>query len=422
MGMNFQSCSCLRPTGQEEKKSEFNPDSMNTLHNKNSINNNRNRHLSLNSEIRDSNLAISTSREKTNFLLKDDRAFSFRFLEKSKTKNPDKIPIIQAIFRAFIYRKNFFKSKGIKEILKKNSDEIIHEKEIEYINEKVLETDRIIKKEFNDDFLIKLQVKDSTKGIRPSKKKIKTDCLIRKDSNGEDCFYRGELDLDGNFNGYGELYLKSGKKYEGKFTDGKLNDKGRLIDLFGIKCYEGIFKDNKLMDGKGRIIEIKEDGSKIRYVGDIKNMKREGDGFEQKDDVGYMGQFSNDLKHGYGKATYNDGDFYEGDFLNGKQTGKGVYQWKNKDKYEGDFLDGKMHGKGKFFWPDGSTYDGYFVNNLREGEGVYKSKDGMIYKGHYKAGKQHGKGILINKKGEKREVEYVEGKLVKKEKINENEQ
>ena len=44
----------------------------------------------------------------------------------------------------------------------------------------------------------------------------------------------------------------------------------------------------------------------------------------------------------------------------------------------------------------------------------------MIYKGHYKAGKQHGKGILINKKGEKREVEYVEGKLVKKEKINEN--
>ena len=72
MGMNFQSCSCLKPTGQEEKKSEFNPDSMNTLHNKN---NNRNRHLSLNSEIRDSILAISTSREKTNFLLKYYIAF-----------------------------------------------------------------------------------------------------------------------------------------------------------------------------------------------------------------------------------------------------------------------------------------------------------------------------------------------------------
>ena len=423
MGLHFQTCSCLK-SGQEEKKSEFYPDSINMFNSNNTkINTNRNRHLSLSSEIRDSNLPSSTSREKTNFLLKgDNKTFSFRYLEKAKTINPESIQIIQAIFRAFLYRKNFFKNKGIKELLKKSSEEIIHEKESEYINENLIETDKIIKKEFNDGFLVKLQLKESTKGIRPSSKKIKTDCLIRKDSKGEDYFYRGELDLEGKFNGYGELYLRSGKKYEGKFKDGKLNDYGRLIDLFGIKCYEGYFKDNSLLDGKGKIIEIKEDGSKIVYEGDIKNMKREGNGIETKDDYTYMGPFRNDLKHGHGKVTFNDGiASYEGDFNNGKMTGKGIYQWKNRDIYEGDFVDGKMHGKGKYKYFEGATYEGYFVNNLREGKGVYTKKDGRIYKGNYKAGKQHGKGVIINKNGEEREVEYFEGKLVKKGKIYENE-
>ena len=194
-----------------------------------------------------------------------------------------------------LYHENIEKQTRLeKKGASKNSDEIIHEKEIEYINEKVLETDRIIKKEFNDDFLIKLQVKESTKGIRPSKKKIKTDCLIRKDSNGEDCFYRGELDLDGNFNGYGELYLKSGKKYEGKFTDGKLNDKGRLIDLFGIKCYEGIFKDNRPMEGFGRIEFT--DGS--YYIGEVKYFEPHGKG----------------TKYGRYNDVINSGFFFMGEY------------------------------------------------------------------------------------------------------------
>lgn len=89
-----------------------------------------------------------------------------------------------------------------------------------------METEEIIKKNFNDNFLNKLQIKKSTR-LNP---RIRTECLIRKNIKGEEGLYRGELDLNDNYNGYGELYLKTGKKYKRKFIDGKLNGYGRLID------------------------------------------------------------------------------------------------------------------------------------------------------------------------------------------------
>ena len=406
MGNNIPSCSCMKKN-DEEKKAEFLPESVNTNINKS------NRNLLLNTESSQPSLHPSQPNNKLDLKLTKNTTFSFRFLEKSKTLNPDKIKIIQTIFRAFIFRKHFFENKGLKDDLKKRSKEIIQQKELDYISEKLMETDNIIKKEFNDDFLIKLKLKESNKDF-PPKRKVKTDCLLRKDSKGEDLFYRGELDLDGKFNGYGELYLKNGKKYEGKFTDGKLNDYGRLIDLFGIKCYEGKFKDNQLLDGKGKIVEIGEDGSKTVYEGDIKNMKKEGNGIEKKKDYTYMGQFSDDLKHGKGKNIFNDGEIYEGDFNKGKMTGTGTYQFKDKSQYTGEFLDGKMHGKGIITYPNGTKFDGNFVDNSREGYGEYYKANGQIFKGNYKKGKKHGKGIIINPNGAQKEVEYNEDILVKK--------
>ena len=403
--------------GQEENKNEFIPGLIN-----NPKTNERKNNFLPSKEIK--NFSVSpvstpvTTQENLDINLKKNITFSFRknLIEKTKTIDPIKPKLIQAIYRGYIYRKNFFKLKGIKEKLKAESDIIIQQKETEYIPENIKETEKIINKEFNDDFLDKLKIKNN-KNINGNipRKKLGTDCLIGKDKNGEEFLYKGELDLNGKFNGYGELYLKSGKKYEGKFSDGKLNDYGRLIDLFGIKCYEGKFKDNQLTDGKGKIIEIKEDGSKTVYEGFIKNMRKEGNGIEIKNDYTYMGEFINDLKHGKGKVVFKDGEtFYQGEFTYGKMTGSGVYYHKDKSRYEGEFLDGKMHGKGLFIWPDGTEYEGNYVNNLREGSGEYRKKNGKIYRGMYKAGKQHGKGIIINEFGEKKEVEYNEGKIVKK--------
>ena len=407
MGLTIQPCSCIK-SGNEEKLTEFIPSSSDNIHT-------RNKNLLIKKDIIDFTPSPLTTQENYDLQLRKDITFSFR---KIQTKNEDieKIKRIQVLFRAYNYRKKFFGEKGIKNLLKNYKDEIIQKKESEYITNNLTEMEEIIKKEFNDDFLSKLQIKESIKKSRlPDKRKIKTECLIKTDSNGEEFLYRGELDLDGNFFGYGELYLKSGKKYEGKFKDNKLNDYGRLIDLNNKKCYEGIFKDNELIDGQGKIIAINEDGSKTIYNGEIKAMKKEGKGIEIKKDNTYTGQFKNDLKHGKGKLTYNNGkSFYEGDFLNGKITGYGFYQYEENQTYEGELLEGQRNGKGLFKWKDGTEYEGNYVNNLREGFGEYRTKTGNKYRGIFKAGKKQGKFTVINKKGHKKEVEYIDDKAIKK--------
>ena len=63
----------------------------------------------------------------------------------------------------------------------------------------------------------------------------------------------------------------------------------------------------------------------------------------------YTGTFKNDLKHGKGKYTWNDGNVYEGDWINGERTGKGKYTWRNGDIFVGDFNKG-LKGKGRMYF------------------------------------------------------------------------
>ena len=401
MGISFQTCSCVK-NNSEEKNSEFKPEYIKER--------NKNNPLSTNTEIKDSLTSPRYTPSKENINLMFPRNYTFSDRSKTATFSSEKLLKLQSRIRAFIFRQNFFKSNGIKESLKHDSQEIIKKKESEFISENLMEADAIMKKNFNENFLIQLKKDNKLNST------IRTDCLIKKNTKGEEeGLYRGGLDLEGNFNGYGELYLKNGEKYEGKFENGKLNGYGRLIVLFGIKCYEGNFKDNQLLDGEGKIIEINEDGPKTVYEGNIKNMKKQGTGIEKKKDSTYMGFFSDDLKHGKGKVIFHgDDSVYEGDFNKGKITGSGVFIWKDKSSYDGEFLDGKMHGKGKYIWPDGIEFEGNYVNNLKEGLGEYRWKNGKKYKGMFKGGIQHGKGVYIYPNGEIKDVEYFEGKLIKK--------
>jgi hypothetical protein len=394
MGITIEACSCLKKGNEEQ--TEFKP--------KTSQNNQKS--TTENSVSNKTSCVLSLK-------FSENKPFSFTNLKgQLNTKRKPELTI-QAVTRAYLFRKKYFKEQGIKEQLTLISNQTIKKNEKEYISDNLLETDKLIKKDFNDDFLLKLEAKD--KKEKPGKFNVKTDCLLTKDSNNEDCLYKGELSLDGKFNGYGELFYKNGKKLEGKFENGKLNGYGRLINLFGINCYEGNFKDNQLLDGKGKIIKIEDNGDKIIYEGDIKNMKKEGKGIEKNKDYTYLGSFSDDLRHGKGKIIFNDGEeYYEGDFTNGKMTGYGFYKWSNNNTYKGQFLDGKLHGKGIFKWSDGNEYEGDYVNNIKEGQGEYRSKNGKIYKGPYKNGKQHGIGIVTNPNGESFEVEFNNGKAVKK--------
>ena len=394
MGITIEACSCLKKGNEEQ--TEFKP----------KISQNNQKTTTENSVSNKTSCVLSLK-------FSENKPFSFTNLKgQLNTKRKPELTI-QAVTRAYLFRKKYFKEQGIKEQLTLISNQTIKKNEKEYISDNLLETDKLIKKDFNDDFLLKLEAKD--KKEKPGTFNVKTDCLLTKDSNNEDCLYKGELSLDGKFNGYGELFYKNGKKLEGKFENGKLNGYGRLINLFGINCYEGNFKDNQLLDGKGKIIKIEDNGDKIIYEGDIKNMKKEGKGIEKNKDYTYLGSFSDDLRHGKGKIIFNDGEeYYEGDFTNGKMTGYGFYKWSNNNTYKGQFLDGKLHGKGIFKWSDGNEYEGDYVNNIKEGQGEYRSKNGKIYKGPYKNGKQHGIGIVTNPNGESFEVEFNNGKAVKK--------
>lgn len=374
MGISIQACSCLK-NQTEEKKSEFKPT------------------LTYNPSLKKKNIfdyypmtttvnSVNNNEEKEK--LSKEKSFSF------KEENQNYIII--------------------------DSEDIIKQKEQEIIPESLLEADLLLKKEFNKEFLSNIDLKEN-EDIN-NKEKIKTDCLIRKNNlNEEISIYKGEIDSEGNYNGFGELYLKAGKKYEGIFINNKLNGYGRLIDLFGNICYEGYFKDNQLLDGKGKIIKINEDGNIIIYKGDIKNMKKEGKGIEENSKEGkkytYQGSFQNDLYEGNGKIIFDKNEFYEGDFKNGKMTGIGYYKWKDNTSYEGEFLDGKKHGKGIFKWPDKSEYEGSYVNNIKEGYGEYRWPNGKKYLGMFKNGEKHGKGVYIKKTGEKKEVFYDKGVLVK---------
>ena len=396
--MSIQSCSCIK--NESPSEAEF----------KSKTTNDRPPNL------KDSILSHQRTSPFSNIKGFGEKKVYFSKDSKGNLKFPKRTPEvkIQTIVRAFIFRKKFFKEKGIKETLITENKEIIKKFDEEFISETLLETDKIIKKELNDGFLLKLKMKEPNKDLK-GEIRIKTDCLVKKYINGEPCLYKGELNIFGLPDGYGELYLKNGKKYEGKFIDGKLNGYGRLIDLFGIICYEGTFKDNQLLDGKAKIIKFEENGEKTLYEGNIKNMKKEGEGIEKNNSYTYMGSFSDDLKHGKGKIMYGEGDeYYEGDFENGKLTGNGFYQWSNKCTYEGEFLDGQMHGKGLYKWPDGDEYEGEYVNNIKEGNGEFRWKSGKRYKGQVKGGKPHGNGVITNKNGESQEVEYENGRIINK--------
>jgi hypothetical protein len=399
MGITIEACSCLKKSNEEQ--TEFKP----------KISQNNQKSTTENSTSNKTSCVLSLK-------FPENKPFSFSNLKgQSNTKRKPELTI-QAIARAHLFRKKFYKEHGLKEQLTIISNQNIKKNEKEYISDNLLETDKLIKKDFNDDFLLKLEAKD--KKEKTSKFNVKTDCLLTKDSNNEDCLYKGELSLDGKFNGYGELYYKNGKKLEGKFENGKLNGYGRLINLFGINCYEGYFKDNQLLDGKGKIIKIEDNGDKIIYEGDIKNMKKEGKGIEKNKNYTYLGSFKDDLRHGKGKIIFNEGEeYYEGEFTNGKMTGYGFYKWSNNNTYKGQFLDGNLHGKGIFKWNDGNEYEGDYVNNIKEGQGEYRCKNGKKYKGPYKNGKQHGIGILTTPNGESFEVEYNDGKVVKKDLVKE---
>ena len=324
---------------------------------------------------------------------------------KEEIINTDIKPINNKIFKED--KKNFIQEKT--KIAEKNfENEINYKKDWKkYLNEETDSND-------SETTFFQARLNDEIK---------KSTNLTSTDQTGElyileneVCLFIGQYEKHINqkedfiLKGKGSLYYKNGAKYEGIFIENKLNGIGRYITENGI-CYEGIFKKG-ILEGKGLQIILEEDGSKIIYIGTLKNYIKEGKGILETKTFKYEGTFKNDKRNGKGIIIYKDnGNIYQGDFLNDNINGFGIYTFKNKQSYEGQVVNGVFHGNGTYKWTDGTYFKGTYVNGNREGIGEYKFSNGKIFKGPFKNGKPHGKGKLIIK-GKSYDCEFKYGKLI----------
>ncbi len=89
------------------------------------------------------------------------------------------------------------------------------------------------------------------------------------------------------------------------------------------------------------------------------------------DKYNYYGDTKNNLPHGKGTATYDNGDKYIGSYKNGKMDGQGTYYFKSGSKYVGDWKNDKRTGKGTYYFKNGDKYVGDFKNGKKDGQGTY---------------------------------------------------
>lgn len=123
----------------------------------------------------------------------------------------------------------------------------------------------------------------------------------------------------------------------------------------------------------------------------------------------FEGDWRHGRWHGFGRASFSNGDSYEGQYKFDQRHGKGVYRWNDGRVYDGEFLEDKRHGKGIFTWPDGAIYDGDFVNGQRQGHGKYTFADGGQYEGSWKDGRYDGFGTCTWEDGRRYRGEWRNG-------------
>ncbi|XP_049870567.1 alsin [Pectinophora gossypiella] len=200
----------------------------------------------------------------------------------------------------------------------------------------------------------------------------------------KDAKYQGRW-LDGKVHGHGKVEWPDGKLYVGQFQLNTLCGHGKM-EIPSVGTHEGQWKDN-LQNGYGV----------MKYTnGDI-----------------YEGYFKDGQPHGHGikkqgDFTSSSATIYTGEWVNGVRQGYGVMDDIGKgEKYLGNWSDNKKHGCGLIVTLDGIYYEGLFMQDVLTGHGVMVFEDGTHYEGEFRsAGVFSGKGVLTFSSGDK-----IEGSL-----------
>lgn len=106
------------------------------------------------------------------------------------------------------------------------------------------------------------------------------------------------------------------------------------------------------------------------------------------------------------------GECIEGDCVNGQ----GTEIYPAGGKYIGAFSDSQRNGEGTYLFPNGTKYIGGWQNGRYSGQGTYIYPNKTVYVGKWKDGKKHGKGVQTIPGGVSKEVYWLNGKYVRKEK------
>lgn len=91
---------------------------------------------------------------------------------------------------------------------------------------------------------------------------------------------------------------------------------------------------------------------------------------------------------------------YVGQVKNGKANGFGVAILNTGSRYIGEWKDNQRHGEGSFYWHDGQFYQGQYENDQRSGKGTYHWPNGEKFVGLWKADERTGEGAFFGKKGD----------------------
>lgn len=162
----------------------------------------------------------------------------------------------------------------------------------------------------------------------------------------EDIIYQGEIN-DSYLEGYGKLW-KNNLNYHGQFKKNKLSGEGILSYFY----------------------EFPEDNFIVSYKGEFVSNKKEGKGYElYQNKEYYIGDFSDDLRHGHG-ILYNrngtikiDGVWNLGESINTHFIT--LYHANGFPKYKGEYKNGEKNGKGVLWGEDGQIiFDGEFKNDI----------------------------------------------------------
>ena len=231
--------------------------------------------------------------------------------------------------------------------------------------------------------------------------------------------YSGPVDEFGLMHGYGEAFVDEGKdglsifeiaigipfhyqvkKYSGLWV------KGRKYGPFEVESYdvfqEGTRRDSTLLwKFSGYLVDgIPAGLCSLEYcyqdIADTSSLwkKYYGELDEDWNRVGtgactsfggvlYVGQWENDMPHGYGRMELPEGDIYEGLFRYGEFiSGEVRISYADGSTFEGqvDKLreDGSLDGRGKLTLASGETYEGNFKDGNSFGDFVVTDEEGNV--------------------------------------------